>query len=243
MSAAERIELYACMTPNVLKVMFMLDELDLPYQIKHVRIYRGENFADGFEALHPYRKLPVLVDQDSPGGAPHTIFESGAILVYLAQKTGHLLGENAAEASTIMQWLMLQMSSVGPVFGQASHFNRAAPPGNDYARRRFITQAICLCALYETRLMQHAFIAGDALSIADIATFPWLWRHPEMLGIENSAYPNLQRWRASIRSRPGFARAQEKYKEIVRIDQSDLAAADPETLDRFLGRGRWFLTD
>lgn len=243
MSAADRIELYACMTPNVLKVMFMLGELNLPYRINHVRIYRGENFRDGFEKLHPLRKLPVLVDHDGADGAAQSVLESGAILLYLAEKAGRLLGEGAAERSVVIQWLMLQMSSVGPVFGQATHFNRAAPAGDGYARRRFVTQAMRLCELYDARLAVSPYLAGDNFSIADVATFPWLWRHPGMLGISMAAYPKLARWLTEIHARAGFQRAHPLYKEIVHVDQADLAQADAEVVDRFLGRGRWFLAD
>ena len=237
---SKAIELYACMTPNALKVIFMLAETELAFEIKHVRVYGGENFAEGFEALHPYRKVPVLVDPEGPDGAPHRVFESGAILVYLAERTGQFFGEEPVQRSTVMQWLMLQMSSVGPTFGQATHFNRAAPKDEPYARRRFITQAIRLCEVYDARLGAARYVAGDALSIADIATFPWLWRHPGLVGIDLEAYPHLRRWIAEIRDRPAFKRAHAIYRELVRIDQADLAQADPEVLDRLLGRGRWF---
>ena len=232
------LELYACMTPNALKVMFMLAEADLPYGIRHVRVYRGENFVDGFDALHPYRKLPVLIDRDGPGKVLHRVFESGSILFYLAEKTGCFFGDGAVERSTIMQWLMLQMSSVGPVFGQATHFNRAAH-GETYARRRFVTQAIRLCELYDARLAESPYLAGETLSIADIATFPWLWRHPSMLNIAVETYPHLQRWIAVIRDRPAFAGAHAAYKEIVAVDQADLAVACPDMINRLLGRGEW----
>lgn len=243
MEGSEGIELYACMTPNVLKVMFMLGETGLPFRVNHVRIYRGENFAADFDTLHPYRKLPVLVDHDGPGGEPLRIFESGAILVYLAEKTGRLLGDDAAQRSVVMQWLMLQMSSVGPIFGQATHFNRAAPQDDPYARRRFITQAIRLCELYDARLQGRRFLAGDAFSIADVATFPWLWRHPTMLGIDVGQYPNLRRWVAEIRERAGLKRVHPAYRRLVQIDLADLADADAKVIDRFLGRGHWFLVD
>ena len=233
------LELYACMTPNVLKVMFMLGELELAFRLNHVRVYRGENFAEGFESLHPYRKLPVLVDHEGPGGGPHRVFESGAILVYLAEKTGRLLGEDAEQRSRAMQWLMLQMSSVGPVFGQATHFARAAPPAESYGRRRFLTQAVRLCELYDARLAESRFLAGAGFSIADVATFPWLWRHPGMVGIDTAPYANLRRWTDEIAARPGLARVHGAYRAMARIDQADLAAAEPDVIDRFLGRGRW----
>lgn len=241
-SEPAHIELYACMTPNVLKVMFMLSELDLDFRVNHVRIYRGENFAEGFEALHPYRKLPVLVDHDGPGGTAHRVFESGAILVYLAEKTGVLFGRDAAERSIVMQWLMLQMSSVGPAFGNAAHFNRAAPQDNGYARDRFVTQAVRLCCLYDERLAEARFLAGEHFTIVDVATFPWLWRHPAMLGIDMAPFPHLARWIAEIGERPGLKRVHNRYRELVRIDSADMAAADPDMMNRFLGRGRWTLS-
>ncbi len=239
----EPIELYACMTPNVLKVMLMLGELELPFRVTHVRIYRGEHFADGFEALHPYRKLPVLIDHDGPAGTPHRVFESGAILVYLAEKTGRLGGRGAAERSVVIQWLMLQMSSVGPAFGNATHFNRAAPPDQPYGRQRFVTQAIRLCQLYDARLRESHYLAGDELTIADIATFPWLWRHPTMLGIDEKAFPHIQRWVEEIRARAGFRSVHSRYKELVEVDSADASVASPDLKDRILGRGRWFLGD
>ncbi|HKX78016.1 MAG TPA: glutathione binding-like protein [Novosphingobium sp.] len=242
MQADADLELHACMTPNVLKVMFMLAETELDYRLKHVRIYRGENFGEGFDQLHPYRKLPVLVDRCGPSGEPHRVFESGAILIYLAERTGRFIGTDAAQRSTVTQWLMLQMSSVGPIFGQATHFNRAVPD-QDYARRRFVTQGVRLCQLYDERLAQVPFVAGDDFSIADMATFPWLWRHPGMVGIDVAPYRHLRRWLDEVSSRPSFARAHALYKTLVDADRADLASADPGTIDRLLGRGDWFLVD
>jgi len=231
----QEIELYACMTPNVLKVMLMLAETQTPYRINHVRIYRGENFDEGFERLHPYRKLPVIIDPSGPGGAPHRVFESGAILFYLAEKTGKFFGNDAAERSTIMQWLMLQMSSVGPAFGNATHFNRAVQD-QAYARRRFISQARRLCEVYDGRLKDNRFLAGDGFSVADMAAFPWLWRHPDMVGIPSEEFPHIQRWVAEIRQRPAFLRAHEAYRKIVNIDREDLKQASPSIINRLLGR-------
>ena len=237
------MDLYACMTPNTLKAMFMLGELDLPFELKRVRVYRGEHFADGFEKLHPYRKLPVLVDPDGPKGAPFTVFESGAILIYLAEKTGRLLGDGPAERSTVMQWLMLQMSSAGPSFGNASHFTAASGKSETYSRRRFVTQAARLCALYDERLRQEHYLAGETFSIADVATFPWLWRHPGMIGIDTSPFDGLNRWLGEVSQRPGLARVQGRYKALVEADRQDLAQTDPDLMDRIMGRGRWWLSD
>ena len=237
------LELYVCMTPNTLKAMFMLGELDLPFEVKHVRVYRGEQFAEGFDRLHPYRKLPVLVDAQGPEGAPFTVFESGAILVYLAEKYGKLLGKGAAERSTVMQWLMLQMSSVGPSFGNASHFTAASGQSETYSRRRFVTQAARLCALYDERLSAERYLAGDAFSIADVATFPWLWRHPGMVRIDTSRFDGLNRWLREVEQRPGLTRAQARYKTLVEADRADLTAIDPDLMDRIMGRGRWWLAE
>ena len=239
--AAPTIDLYACMTPNTLKAMFMLGELDLPFEVRHVRVYRGEQFAQGFETLHPYRKLPVLVDPQGPDRAPFTVFESGAILIYLAEKSGTLLGKGAAERSTIMQWLMLQMSSVGPSFGNASHFSSVTAHGEKYGRRRFVTQAARLCALYDERLRAERYLAGDTFSIADVATFPWLWRHPGMVGIDTSGFDGLNRWIGEVAQRPGLLRVQPRYKALVEADRADLTATDPDLMDRIMGRGRWLL--
>lgn len=240
-NGAARIELYACMTPNVLKVMLMLGELDLAFRINHVRIYRGENFAPGFEDLHPFRKLPVLIDHDGPQGKEHKVFESGAILLYLAEKTGRLLGSDAGERSIAIQWLMLQMSSVGPAFGNAGHFAQAAPETDSYARQRFVTQAARLCELYDRRLRENQFLAGESYTIADVATFPWLWRHPTMVGLDMAQFPDMQRWVSEVRERPALARVHDRYRQIVQTDRADLAAAGPDVLDRFLGRGSWSL--
>lgn len=237
------MELHACMTPNTLKAMFMLGELDLPFELKRVRVYRGEHFAPGFEKLHPYRKLPVLVDPHGPQGAPFTVFESGAILVYLAEKAGKLLGEGAAGRSTVMQWLMLQMSSVGPSFGNASHFTAASGREEHYSRKRFVTQAARLCAVYDERLRAERYLAGDHFSIADVATFPWLWRHPGMVGIDTSGFDGLSRWLREVEQRPGLARVQDRYKALVEADRADLARTDPDLMDRIMGRGPWWLAD
>jgi GST-like protein len=217
----------------------MLGETELAYTITHVRVYRGENFAEGFERLHPYRKLPVLDDHDA---GSHRVFESGAILVYLAEKAGMLFGDGPIERSDVMQWLMLQMSSVGPLVGQATHFNRTGPKDEPYALRRFVTQTVRLCELYDARLAETPYLAGESYSIADIATLPWLWRHPANLGLDMAAYPNIQRWIGEIRARPGFKRGHERYKTLVEADTADVARADPEVMDRFLGRGRWLRT-
>ena len=139
-----------------------------------------------------------------------------------------------------MQWLILQMSTVGPMFGQATHFVRAAPPDNEYARRRFVSEVIRLCETFDARLQASRFLGGDELSIADIAAFPWLWKHPEMVGIDTSSYAGLQRWVGEIETRPGFLVHYDEYRELVRLDRIDREQASEDDVDRFLGRGRYW---
>ena len=233
------LDLYAATTPNTLKVLFMLGETRLPFRLQRVRLFRQEQFRPEFRALHPHAKVPVVVDSEGPGGAPHTVFESGAILLYLAEKTGSLLGANATERSAILQWLTLQMSSVGPVFGQAAHFQRAAPAGSDYARGRFLSEAVRLCETFDARLRSSRFLGGAHFSIADIAAFPWLWKHPERFGIATDELPGLRRWIAELETRPGLLLHYEDYRELARLDRLDREGASEDDIDRFLGRGRY----
>jgi GST-like protein len=235
-----RLQLYSLPTPNGVKVSIALEETGLAYEPHLVRFDTNDQMSPEFLSLNPNNKIPAIIDPNGPGGQPLALFESGAILVYLAEKTGRLYGEDAAERSTVLQWLMLQMSSVGPLLGQATHFNRMAPKDEPYAFRRFITQSVRLCELYDARLGEARYLAGDNFSIADVATFAWLWRHPTMIGLDAAAYPNLQRWVAEVRERPGLKRVHGAYKELVRLDSADAAAADPAVIDRFLGRGGWF---
>jgi GST-like protein len=234
------ITLYAATTPNTLKVLFMLGEVGLPFRLERVRLYKGEQFAPEHRARHPHAKIPVIVDEEGPGGAPHTVFESGTILVYLAEKTGKLLGSTPAERSTILQWLMLQMSTLGPMLGQATHFNRVAREGNDYAWRRYVSEAVRLCETFDARLRESRFLGGEAFSIADVAAFPWLWKHPGMVGIDTRRFAGMNRWIAEIEPRPGFKVNYEQYRELVKLDRADREAASEDEVDRFFGRGRYF---
>ena len=234
------ITLYAATTPNTLKVLFMLGETGLPFCLERVRLYRGEQFSAEHRSRHPHAKVPVIVDSEGPGGKPHTVFESGAILIYLAEKCGKLLGGTPAERSTVLQWLILQMSTLGPMFGQATHFNRAAREGNDYAWRRYVSEAVRLCETYDARLRESRYLAGNEFSIADVATFPWLWKHPGTVGIVTAGYAGMNRWIAEIETRPGLLANYEQYRELVKLDRADREAASEDEVDRFLGRGRWF---
>src|SRR5262249_52291790 len=161
------------------------------------------------------------------------VFESGAILIYLAEKSGRFLGRTAAERSSVLQWLMLQMSTLGPVFGQASHFALVVPNESAYARRRLVSDAIRLCEVYDARLSTCAYVAGEEFSIADIAAFPWLWKHPGMLGIDTGAYQGLRRWLSEIEHRPGFRTHYDQYVALYKRDRVERDAASSDAVDRF----------
>jgi GST-like protein len=198
------IDLYTWCTPNGFKVSIALEELGLPYRAIPVDITAGEQFRPGFIEISPNNKIPAIVDRDAPDGAPIALFESGAILLYLAEKTGGLLPSDTAGRFRVIQWLMFQMGGLGPMLGQAGHFRRYAPEKIPYAIERYTRESGRLLGVMDTRLRQVEFLAGD-YSIADIACFPWVraavLRHD---GIAD--YPNLGRWYHTIDARPAVAR-------------------------------------
>jgi GST-like protein len=228
------IDLYALTSPNVQKIFFMLEELELPYRIIPVDVWKGEQFDPNFLKINPNAKVPVIVDHEGPGGRPYTLFESGAILMYLAEKSGRLLPKEVAARYEVIQWLMLQVASIGPIFGQVVHFTRFAPAGNDYAVSRYRTEARRLFELFEKRLGEAAWVGGSDYSIADIAAFPWL-RITTLLGIGLDDKPKLKQWVETINARPAIARALEKIAAI----KSSRDTATQDNLDRLFGRGRY----
>src|SRR5262249_36099402 len=145
----------------------------LPYTVIPVDVFTGGQFEAGFKKLNPNAKVPVIIDHDGPGGTPYTVFESGAILLYLADKSGQFLSRTTRERYDVIQWLQVQMTQVGPMFGQYVHFMRFAPKGNDYSLSRYRTQACRILDVLEARLTQVPYLGGAAYSIADMATFPW----------------------------------------------------------------------
>ena len=199
------ITLYTWSTPNGRKVSIMLEECGLAYAVKPVNIGTGEQLEPGFLALNPNHKIPVLVDDDGPDGGPITLFESGAILIYLAAKTGRFLPESLSGRYEALQWLMFQMASIGPMFGQAHHFLRFAHERVPYAIRRYSNETRRLYGVLEGRLEAHDWLAADVYSIADIATFPWVARH-DYQEVDLAHYPNVQRWHDSIAARPAVQR-------------------------------------
>jgi GST-like protein len=202
------ITLYTWGTPNGRKVSILLEETGLPYTVRPVDLGRGEQFEAGFVALSPNSKIPVIVDEAGPGGEPVTVFESGAILLYLAEKAGAFLPREPRARLETLQWLMFQMGNLGPMLGQAHHFRRFAPEPLPYALARYEGEAARLYGVLERRLADRAWLAGSDYSIADIATFPWIARHPWQ-GIDLDTYPAVRRWFAAVAARPAVRRGME----------------------------------
>ena len=196
------ITLYTWATPNGRKISIMLEECDLPYVVKPIDITRGEQFAASFVALNPNAKIPAIVDDE----APVSVFESGAILVYLAEKTGRFLPAAGAARYATLQWLMFQMGGVGPMFGQVHHFRRFAQAPVPYAIERFDKEARRLYGVLDRRLGEAEFLAGDGnYSIADMATYPWVARH-KWQEIDLNEFTNVSRWFAAVGTRPAVQR-------------------------------------
>ena len=198
------LQVWTWPTPNGHKVHIALEELGLPYEVVPVNIGAGEQFRPEFLAITPNHRIPAIVDADGPGGARVELFESGAILIYLAEKTGKLLPQHPAARLAALQWLMFQMGGVGPMFGQWNHFATYAPEKIPYAIARYTNEVRRLHGVLETRLAQAEFLAGE-YSIADIATFPWI-RNPAGRGIDLAEFPSVQRWHDAIAARPAVQR-------------------------------------
>jgi len=199
------IEVWTWPTPNGHKVHIALEELGLPYTVVPVAIGAGEQFRPEFLAITPNHRIPAIVDPDGPGGRPLKLFESGAILIYLAEKAGRLIPKDPAARYTCLQWLMFQMGGVGPMFGQYGHFHNYAPETLPYAQDRYAKEVRRLHRVLDKRLSEAPFLAGEEYSIADIATFPWL-RFPERRKIDLATFPNVKRWHDAIAFRPAVQR-------------------------------------
>ena len=232
------IDLYGISSPNVLKVLIMLEETGLTYDLHRIDIWAAEQFTEEFKALNPNSKVPVIVDHDGPGGEPVTIFESGAILFYLAEKAQAFLPGDPKERYATMQWLMLQMATIGPMFGQATHFRLSAPAGQDYALSRYTTEVHRLFDVLEARLSQAGYLGGDDYTIADIAAWPWASMYYEQNGIQISKLPHVKRWIDAVAARPAVIRAHQDWPMLVSYANDRRAAADSDNRDRLHGRGR-----
>jgi GST-like protein len=198
------IDLYTWSTPNGRKVSILLEELELPYRTFPVDITKDEQFAPGFLAISPNNKIPAIIDPDGPDGQPLHLFESGAILIYLAEKHGRFLPKEGRGRAEVLEWLMWQMGGFGPMLGQAHHFRRFAPEQVPYAVNRYSKEAERLYGVLEKRLTGRDFVAGD-YSIADMAIYPWAQRH-DWQGIDLATYPAIEAWRARMAVRPAVVK-------------------------------------
>jgi len=190
------IDLYTFTTPNGRKASIMLEEVELPYNVHNIDITKGDQFKPEFVAINPNSKIPAIVDQDTG----ITVFESGAILIYLAKKTGKLLPTSDKEHFQVLSWLMLQMGSVGPMLGQLNHFKKFAPEKIPYAIERYEKETLRLYSVLEGQLKEQEFLCGN-YSIADIATYPWIALY-EWQGLTLDSHPHLKRWVETIQQRP-----------------------------------------
>ncbi len=202
------IDVYSWATPNGHKVHIMLEECGLPYQVHPINIGAGDQFGEEFLKISPNNKIPAIVDSEGPDGKPISLFESGAILLYLAGKTGKFLPEDVRGKYETLQWLMFQMGGVGPMLGQAHHFRIYAPEKIEYAIQRYTNEARRLYGVIDKQLSERPWLAGDEYTIADIATFPWL-RSWQNQGVDLDDYPNLKRWFNTIAERPAVKRGVE----------------------------------
>jgi GST-like protein len=199
------IQVYSWATPNGHKVHIMLEECGLPYRVQPVDIGAGDQFKPEFLAISPNNKIPAIIDPDGPDGEPISLFESGAILLYLAAKTGRFLPADLRGRYAALEWLMFQMGGVGPMLGQAHHFRIYAPEKIGYAIDRYSNEAKRLYQVMDKRIANHRYIAGDEYTIADIAIFPWLrsWKNQ---GIDWNDHPHLKGWFDEIAARPAVQR-------------------------------------
>lgn len=219
-------------SPNVVKVAIMLEELALTYRLQHVELFKGEQFTSEFLALNPVGKVPVLLDPalDWP------LAESGAILIWLAERHNAFLPACGPDRYEVLQWLMVQMSAIGPMLGQFTHFSLLPEGSEPYALGRYAAVADKLYRLIDARLADRAWIAGDAYSIADIATLPWA-EYCERHGYSWDAFPAMARWRDRLAARPAVERAKERvFGTFIPAAAATLRSAATSDLDRFFGR-------
>jgi GST-like protein len=201
------IDVYYWPTPNGHKVTIYLEETALPYTLHPIDISRGEQFNPDFLRISPNNRMPAIIDREPADGGPAvSVFESGAILLYLAHKTGNLWPKSPASLAEMLQWLMWQMSGLGPMAGQNHHFRLYAPERLEYAINRYVTETARLYGVLDRRLADRPFIAGDDFGLADIASYPWIVLH-EMQGQRLEDFPHMARWYAQIAARPAVIRA------------------------------------
>ncbi|MFZ6639254.1 glutathione binding-like protein [Undibacterium sp. TC4M20W] len=217
------IDVYSWPTPNGHKVHIMLEECGLPYRAIPVDIGAGDQFKADFLAISPNNKIPAIVDADGPDGKPIALFESGAILIYLAGKTGLFLGKTDREKYEALQWLMFQMGSVGPMLGQAHHFRIYAPEKIAYAVDRYTNETKRIYGVIDKQLEKTTYLAGEKYGIADIATFPWT-RSFANQGVDWAEFPNAKRWFDAISQRPAVQRGVQVLADLRKpLENNDKA--------------------
>lgn len=231
---SQPIDLYYWPTPNGWKASIILEELDLPYKVVPINIGAGDQFEPEFLKISPNNKMPAIVDHDGPGGEPISIFESGAILMYLAEKTGRLLPQEPRERYLVLQWLMFQMGGIGPMLGQAHHFRQYAPEEISYAIDRYTNEAARLYGVLDRRLSESEYLAGADYTIADIAVYPWIVPHDNQ-GQKMEDFPNLNRWFESLRARSAVDHGIKVGEEMRQQLNRDM---DDETRETLFGNKR-----
>ncbi len=213
------IDLYTAATPNGQKIHIMLEECGLAYAEHWISLGKGEQFEPDFLAVSPNNKIPAILDHDGPGGEAIGVFESGAILVYLAEKTGQLMPQSGPQKWEVLEWLMMQMGSVGPMLGQTHHFVFYNEGKSAYAEERYLKENARIYGVLDRRLAEKEFLAGE-YSIADIATWPWISRHPrQRMNLHD--YPNLLRWYLAIAARPAV---QKGYEVPIKVEDIPIPA-------------------
>ena len=216
------IDLYYWPTPNGHKISVALEEMGLAYTLKPVNILSGEQHTPEFAALSPNTRIPAIVDHDGPGGAPHSVFESGAILMYLAEKTGQFWPADAAARSDVIQWLFFQCANVGPMFGQCGHFRGYAPERIEYGINRYCGETVKLYGVMDRVLGTRAYLAGGDYSLADMATYPWCApKIRELHAIDIDQFPNVKRWVEAIEARPAVQRGMAVLGDVMKIGNPD----------------------
>jgi GST-like protein len=207
------IHLYTWPTPNGKKISILLEELGLPYEATPINIGKGDQFKPEFLEISPNNKIPALTDSEGPGGKPIALFESGAILIYLAGKTGRFMGQTDHERFDVLQWLMFQMGGLGPMLGQAHHFRLYAPEPVPYGIERYSNEAKRLYGVLNKQLERHAYLAANQYTIADMAAWPWVASFANQ-GIDLADYPAVENWFRSIEQRPAVQRGVALFADL-----------------------------
>lgn len=219
------IDLYFAPTPNGWKISVMLEEAGLDYQVHWVNIGAGEQFEPGFLAISPNNRIPAIVDHDPDGGGePVSVFETGAILLYLAQKTGRFLPDDLRGRTAATEWLMWQMAGLGPMMGQHGHFKLYAPERIAYATERYRNEVLRLFGVMDRRLARYDYLAGEQYSVADIACFPWVQTYKRQ-EIDLADFPHVQCWYETLKQREGLRRGMALGRDRINRNPQDDAQA------------------